>query len=105
MKPSPIPKPRLLPVLTYQQLKTVARISRIREDQYPLPFPATQVFQRRDPLPIRATRGNPSVGNEGQYSMARFVRRVDINSREVIMYANDRITPGAASKKMASKFS
>ncbi|MBW0550903.1 hypothetical protein O181_090618 [Austropuccinia psidii MF-1] len=70
----------------------------------PLPFPAAQVFHRRDGWPIQITREDPHVESENQESVARLLRRVDRNSREVIMYANDRTIPGTASEEMAEKF-
>ncbi|MBW0574713.1 hypothetical protein O181_114428 [Austropuccinia psidii MF-1] len=48
VKPSPSQKPRKSPITTSQQLKPVASSSRRRDGLSPLPFPADQVFQRRD---------------------------------------------------------
>ncbi|MBW0465094.1 hypothetical protein O181_004809 [Austropuccinia psidii MF-1] len=56
IRPSPIQHPRPSPILTSQQLQPVSRTSRRREDWSPLPFPASQVFQRREHWPIRVTR-------------------------------------------------
>ncbi|MBW0461531.1 hypothetical protein O181_001246 [Austropuccinia psidii MF-1] len=78
---------------------------RRREDHLPLPFPATQLFQRRENWPIQATREDPNMESEGQDAVARFFRIDDRNSREVITYANDRMIPGTASEEMAAKFS
>ncbi|MBW0572835.1 hypothetical protein O181_112550 [Austropuccinia psidii MF-1] len=52
VRPSPIRKSRNPPIVTSQQLHPVASTSRGREELSPLPFPATQVFQRRDQWPI-----------------------------------------------------
>ena len=41
--------------------------------------------------------------SDNQDAVARLFTRVDRNSREVIMYANDRTIPGTASKQMAAK--
>ncbi|MBW0553697.1 hypothetical protein O181_093412 [Austropuccinia psidii MF-1] len=48
VRPSPIQQPRNSPIVTSQQLQPVASTSRRREEISPLPFPAAQVFQRRD---------------------------------------------------------
>ncbi|MBW0517520.1 hypothetical protein O181_057235 [Austropuccinia psidii MF-1] len=77
--------------------------SRRRDGFSPLPFPATQVFQRRDCWPIWVTREDPNAVSEKHEAVARLFRRVDSNSREVIMYANDRTIPGTASEEMAAK--
>ncbi|MBW0546971.1 hypothetical protein O181_086686 [Austropuccinia psidii MF-1] len=50
--PSQSQKPRNSPITTSQQLQPVASSSRRRDGLSPLPFPATQVFQRRDRWPI-----------------------------------------------------
>ncbi|MBW0495330.1 hypothetical protein O181_035045 [Austropuccinia psidii MF-1] len=97
VRPSPIPQPRISPIVTSQQLQLVAISSRRREELLPLTFPATQVFQKRECWPIRVTREDPNMVNEGQDAVARFFRRVERNSREVINYANDRMIPGTAS--------
>ncbi|MBW0570048.1 hypothetical protein O181_109763 [Austropuccinia psidii MF-1] len=86
------------------QLQPETSSSRRSNCLSPLPFPAAQVFQRRDPWPIRVTREDPNVVSENQDAVARILRRVDRKSREVIMYANDRMIPGTASEEMASKF-
>ncbi|MBW0491664.1 hypothetical protein O181_031379 [Austropuccinia psidii MF-1] len=44
MKPSPIPQPRPSPLHTSHQLRPVASISQIGEDQSPFPFPASKIF-------------------------------------------------------------
>ncbi|MBW0480916.1 hypothetical protein O181_020631 [Austropuccinia psidii MF-1] len=44
------------PMVTSQQLQPVSSSSRRREDQSPFPFPATQVFQRREHWPFWVTR-------------------------------------------------
>ncbi|MBW0535915.1 hypothetical protein O181_075630 [Austropuccinia psidii MF-1] len=82
----------------------MASSSRRRDGFSPLPFPAAQLFQRRDCWPIRVTREDPNVVSENQDSVARLFRRVDRNSREVIIYPNDRTIPGTSSKEMAAKF-
>ncbi|MBW0550158.1 hypothetical protein O181_089873 [Austropuccinia psidii MF-1] len=79
--------------------------SRRRRDSFsPLPFPAAQVFQRSNCWPILVTREDPNADSENQEAVARLFRRVDRNSREVIMYANDTTIPGTASEEMAEKF-
>ncbi|MBW0463371.1 hypothetical protein O181_003086 [Austropuccinia psidii MF-1] len=103
VRPSPIQQPRNSPIVTSQQLQPVASTSRRREHS-PLPFPASQVFQRRDLWPIQVTREDPNMESENQDSLARLSRRVDRNSREVVMYANDRTIPGTASEEMAERF-
>ncbi|MBW0578479.1 hypothetical protein O181_118194, partial [Austropuccinia psidii MF-1] len=103
--PSPIPQPRNSPLITSKQLQPMASSSRRRDGFSPLPFPAAQVFQRRDRWPIQVTREDPNAERENQEAVARFFRRVNKNSREVIMYANDRTIPVTASEEMAAKFS
>ncbi|MBW0508834.1 hypothetical protein O181_048549 [Austropuccinia psidii MF-1] len=105
LRPSPIQQPRNSPIVTSQQLQPVASTSRRREELSPFPFPAAQVFQCRDQWPIRVTREDPNTESENQDAVARLFRRVDRNSREVIMYANDRTFPGTASEEIASNFS
>ncbi|MBW0460852.1 hypothetical protein O181_000567 [Austropuccinia psidii MF-1] len=105
IKPYYIPQPRPSPVFTSQKLQPVTSTSRRREDQSPLPFPDTQVFQRRESLPIRVAREDKNVVNEGQNSVARLLRQVHRNSKEVMMYSNDRMTPGTTSKEMDAKSS
>ncbi|MBW0533212.1 hypothetical protein O181_072927 [Austropuccinia psidii MF-1] len=104
VRPSPSHKPRNSPITTSQQLQPVASSSRRRDGLSPLPFPVAQVFQRIDCWPIQITRENNNAASEKQEAVARFFRRVDRNSREVIMYANDRTIPGTASEEMAAKF-
>ncbi|MBW0474699.1 hypothetical protein O181_014414 [Austropuccinia psidii MF-1] len=104
MKPCPIPQPRTSPILTSHKSQPVASTSQRREAWSLLPFPATQVFQKRESWPIRVTREDPTVVNESQYSLAKLFRSVDRNSREVIVYAHDRIVLGNASEEMDSKF-
>ncbi|MBW0519238.1 hypothetical protein O181_058953 [Austropuccinia psidii MF-1] len=103
VSPSPNQKPRNSPIATSQQLQPMASCSR-RDGLSPLPFPAAQVFQRKDHWPILITREDPNAVSENQEAVARSFRRVDRNSREVIMYANDRTIPGTASEEMAEKF-
>ncbi|MBW0502780.1 hypothetical protein O181_042495 [Austropuccinia psidii MF-1] len=91
-------------MVTSQNLKPVASSSKRRGDHSPLLFPTTQVLQKREHWPIQVTREDLNMENEGQYSVARFLRRVDRNSRVVNMYANDRKIPGTASEDMASMF-
>ncbi|MBW0547193.1 hypothetical protein O181_086908 [Austropuccinia psidii MF-1] len=105
VRPSPSQNSRNSPITTSRQLQPVASSSRRRDGLSPLPFPATQVFQRRDRWPIQSTREDPNAASENQEAVARLFRRVDRNSREVIMYANDRTIPGTASEEMAAKFS
>ncbi|MBW0468419.1 hypothetical protein O181_008134 [Austropuccinia psidii MF-1] len=103
MRPSPIPPPRKSPMVTSQKLQPVASSRKRREDQWPLPFPAAQLFQRRECLPVWVTREDPNMENEGQDYVARLLRRVDRNSREVISYANHRMIPGTAFEEMDAK--
>ncbi|MBW0477006.1 hypothetical protein O181_016721 [Austropuccinia psidii MF-1] len=63
VRPSPIPQPRNSLMVTTQQLQPVASSSRIREDQSPLPFPATKVLQKREHWPIWVTREDPNMAN------------------------------------------
>ncbi|MBW0539168.1 hypothetical protein O181_078883 [Austropuccinia psidii MF-1] len=87
-----------------QKLQPLTGTSKRREDRFHLPLPASQVFQRGENWPFRATREDPKVVNEVQYVLARICRRVYRNSRYVIMYANDRMIPGTVSEWMDSKF-
>ncbi|MBW0554900.1 hypothetical protein O181_094615 [Austropuccinia psidii MF-1] len=103
-RPTPIQQPRNSPIITSQQLQPVASSSRRRDGLSPLPFPAAEVFQRRDCWPIQATREDPNAASENQETVARLFRRVVRHSREVIMYANDRNIPDTASEKIAAKF-
>ncbi|MBW0585402.1 hypothetical protein O181_125117 [Austropuccinia psidii MF-1] len=105
VRPSPIPHPRNSPMVTSQQPQPVASTSRRREELSPLLFPAAQLFQSRDQWPIQVTRGDPNMASENQDSVARLFRRVDRNSRQVIMYANDRIILGTSEEEMAETFS
>ncbi|MBW0587304.1 hypothetical protein O181_127019 [Austropuccinia psidii MF-1] len=105
LRPSPIQPSRISPITTSCQLQPEASSSRRRDGLSPLLFPAAQVFQRRDCWPIQVTREDPNAASENQDAVARLFRRVDRNSREVIMYANDRMIPGTASEEMAAKFS
>ncbi|MBW0557834.1 hypothetical protein O181_097549 [Austropuccinia psidii MF-1] len=104
VRPPPIQQPRNSPIVTSQQLQPVASTSRRREELSPLPFTAAQGFQCRDQRPIQVTREDPNTASDNQDSVARLFRRVDRNSREVIMYANGRTIPGSASEEMAAKF-
>ncbi|MBW0577505.1 hypothetical protein O181_117220 [Austropuccinia psidii MF-1] len=99
------PAVRPSPIVTSQQLQPVASTSRRREELSPFPFPAAQVFQNWDQWPILVTREHPNTASYNQDAVDRLFRRVDRNSREVIMYANDRSIPRTASEEMASKFS
>ncbi|MBW0570196.1 hypothetical protein O181_109911 [Austropuccinia psidii MF-1] len=104
VRPSPSQQPRNSPITTSQQLQPVASSIRRRDGLSPLPFPAAQVFQRRNCWPIQITREDPNTESENQEAVARLFRRVDRNSREVIMYANDRTILGTASEEMVAKF-
>ncbi|MBW0534510.1 hypothetical protein O181_074225 [Austropuccinia psidii MF-1] len=104
MRPSPIPQPRNSPMVTSKRLQPVASSSRRSKDQLPFPFHATQVFEGRECWPIWVIREDLNMENEGQDSVARLFTIVDINSREVIIYANDMTIPGTASEEMAEKF-
>ncbi|MBW0504134.1 hypothetical protein O181_043849 [Austropuccinia psidii MF-1] len=103
VRPSSSQQPRNSPITTSRHLQPVASSRRRRDGLSPLLFPAAQVFQRRDCLPIQITREDPNAESENQDAVARLFRRVDRNSREVIMYANDRTIPGTASEEMAAK--
>ncbi|MBW0485686.1 hypothetical protein O181_025401 [Austropuccinia psidii MF-1] len=105
MRPSLIPQPRNSPMVTSQKLQPVASSSRRREHLCPFLFPCPQVLQQREQWPIRVTREDPNMENEGQESVARLFRRVDRNSGEMIEYANDRSIPSTASEVLAAKFS
>ncbi|MBW0529062.1 hypothetical protein O181_068777 [Austropuccinia psidii MF-1] len=76
VRPSPIPQPRDSPMVTSQQPQPVASTGRRRE--------------------------YPNMESENQDAVARLFSRGDRNSREVIMYANNRTIPGTASEEMAS---
>ncbi|MBW0542934.1 hypothetical protein O181_082649 [Austropuccinia psidii MF-1] len=104
VRPSPSQKPRNSPITTSHQLQPVASSSRIKDGLSPLPFPATQVFQRRDRWPIQINIEDPNAASENQEDMAGLFRRADRDSRVVIMYANDRTILGIASEDMAAKF-
>ncbi|MBW0545972.1 hypothetical protein O181_085687 [Austropuccinia psidii MF-1] len=103
-RPSPIQQSRNSPIVNSQQRQPVASTSKRREELSSLLFPATQVFQGRDQWPIQVTRENPNTASDNQDAVARLLRRVDRNSRELIMYANDRTIPGTASEEMSAKF-
>ncbi|MBW0477496.1 hypothetical protein O181_017211 [Austropuccinia psidii MF-1] len=105
VRPSPIQQSRASPIVTSQPLQHEASSSRRREELSPLLFPAAQVFQQRDRWHMRVTREDPNTQSENQDAVARLFRRADRNSREVIMYANDRTIPGTASEEMAEKLS
>ncbi|MBW0560966.1 hypothetical protein O181_100681 [Austropuccinia psidii MF-1] len=61
VRPSPSQKPRNSPITTSQQLQPMASSSKRRDGLSPLPFPAAQVFQRRDFWPIQITREDPNA--------------------------------------------
>ncbi|MBW0524752.1 hypothetical protein O181_064467 [Austropuccinia psidii MF-1] len=105
VRPSPIQQPRNSRIITPQQLQPMVSFSRRRDGFSPFPFPATQVFQRRDHWPIRVTKEDPNAASENKEAVARLLRRDDRNSREVIVYANDRTIPGTSSEDMAAKLS
>ncbi|MBW0513359.1 hypothetical protein O181_053074 [Austropuccinia psidii MF-1] len=52
VRQSPNQQPRNSPITTSQQLQPMVSSSRRRDGLSPLPFPAAQVFQRRDCWPI-----------------------------------------------------
>ncbi|MBW0549940.1 hypothetical protein O181_089655 [Austropuccinia psidii MF-1] len=56
VRPSPIQQPRNSPITTSQKLQPMASSSRRRDGLSPLPFPAAQLFQRRDCGPMQITR-------------------------------------------------
>ncbi|MBW0562350.1 hypothetical protein O181_102065 [Austropuccinia psidii MF-1] len=103
VRPSPVQQSRNSPITTSHKLQPVASSSRRRDGFSPLPFPAAQVFQRRECWPIQLTREDPNAASENQEGVARLFRRVDRKSREVIMYSNDMTIPGTASEEMAAK--
>ncbi|MBW0577536.1 hypothetical protein O181_117251 [Austropuccinia psidii MF-1] len=105
VRPSPVQPSKISPMTTSRQLQPEASASRRRDGLSPLLFPAAQVFQRSDCWPIQVTREDPNAASENKDAVARLFRRVDRNSREVIMYANDGMIPGTASEEMAAKFS
>ncbi|MBW0576639.1 hypothetical protein O181_116354 [Austropuccinia psidii MF-1] len=78
-----------------------AMIPKVRPS--PIPQTGNSPMQRAR-WPIQVTIEDPNMANEGQDAVSRIFRGVDRNSREVIMYANDRTIPGTASEEMASKF-
>ncbi|MBW0470375.1 hypothetical protein O181_010090 [Austropuccinia psidii MF-1] len=104
-RPSPVPQSRNFPIVTSQQLQPVASSSRRREELSTLLFPAAQFFQQREHWPIRVTRGDPNMASENQDAVAKLFRRVDIYSRKLIEYANDRTIPGTASEEIDAKLS
>ncbi|MBW0547299.1 hypothetical protein O181_087014 [Austropuccinia psidii MF-1] len=104
VRSSPIPQPRKSPMLTSKQLQHVASSRKRKEDKSTLPFPSVQVFQKREFWLIQVTREDANVENDGQDSLSRLFRKVQKNSRVVIVYLNDRMIPGTASKGMAAKF-
>ncbi|MBW0472920.1 hypothetical protein O181_012635 [Austropuccinia psidii MF-1] len=71
VRPSPIQQSRTSPIVTSKQLQAEASSSRRREELSPLPFPAAQVFQKRDCWPIQVTREDPNTASENQDSVAR----------------------------------
>ncbi|MBW0493708.1 hypothetical protein O181_033423 [Austropuccinia psidii MF-1] len=103
VRPSPIQQSRASPIVTSQQLQPIASSNRRREELSRLLFPATQVFQQRHCWPIRVTREDPNTASENQDALSRLFRRG--NSRDVIMYANDRTIPGTSFEEMAKTFS
>ncbi|MBW0517686.1 hypothetical protein O181_057401 [Austropuccinia psidii MF-1] len=105
VRPSPLQQSRASPIVTSQKLQPEAISSRRRGELSPLSFPATQVFHQRDCWPIRVTREYPNTASENHDAVARFFRKADRNSREVIMYANDRTIPGTSSEEMAANVS
>ncbi|MBW0490354.1 hypothetical protein O181_030069 [Austropuccinia psidii MF-1] len=104
LRPSPIHQSRNFAIVTSQRLQPVASSSRRREQLSPLWFPAAQVFQKSNCWPIQVTREYPDTESVNQDAVARLLRRVDRNSREVIEYANNRNIPGTASEEIAAKF-
>ncbi|MBW0478706.1 hypothetical protein O181_018421 [Austropuccinia psidii MF-1] len=101
VRPSPIHQSRNSPIVTSQQLQPVASSSRRREELSPFLFPAAQVSQKRDCWPIQVTREDQNMESENKDAVARLLRGVDRNSREVIEYSNDRTIPGITSKEIA----
>ncbi|MBW0473064.1 hypothetical protein O181_012779 [Austropuccinia psidii MF-1] len=104
VRPSSMHQSRSSPIVTSKQRQPVASSSRRREDLSPLPFTASQLFQKRDHWPTQVTREDPNTASDNQDAVARLFRRVDRNGREVIEYANDRNIPSNASEEMAGKY-
>ncbi|MBW0541502.1 hypothetical protein O181_081217 [Austropuccinia psidii MF-1] len=103
VRPSPIQQSRNSPMVNSQQLQPVASTSRRRDKLSPLLFPGAQAFQHKDQWPILVTIEDPHTASDNRDDVARLFRRVYRNSREVIMYANDRTIPGTASEEMAAE--
>ncbi|MBW0562378.1 hypothetical protein O181_102093 [Austropuccinia psidii MF-1] len=69
-----------------------------------LNYTEDQAFKRRENWTIEVSRVDSAVGTYGKDSIARIFRRVYRNSKEVIIYGNDRIIPGITSEEMAAKY-
>ncbi|MBW0558359.1 hypothetical protein O181_098074 [Austropuccinia psidii MF-1] len=78
MRPSPILQPRDSQIVNSQQLQHVASSSRRREDQSPLPFPAAQVFHKREHCPIQVIREDLNIENDRQDAVESFFRIADV---------------------------
>ncbi|MBW0467778.1 hypothetical protein O181_007493 [Austropuccinia psidii MF-1] len=104
IRPSPVPQPRTS-TMPPSELKPVASTSnRRRVERSHLPYQEIEVFQREDHWPAKATSQDLNEIHDPQDSVERISQRVDINSREMIFYDNDRIIPGMASEEMPSEF-
>ncbi|MBW0464782.1 hypothetical protein O181_004497 [Austropuccinia psidii MF-1] len=77
VRPSPNQQPTKSPITASQQLQPMASSSRRRDGLSSLPFPAAQLFQRRDHWPIQITREDPNAASEKQEAVARVFRRGD----------------------------
>ncbi|MBW0513927.1 hypothetical protein O181_053642 [Austropuccinia psidii MF-1] len=73
VRPSPIQQSRDSPIVTPQRLQPEASSSRRREELSPLPFPTSQVFQKRNCWSIRVIREDPNTESEAQDSVARLI--------------------------------
>ncbi|MBW0481898.1 hypothetical protein O181_021613 [Austropuccinia psidii MF-1] len=71
LRPDLIPQPRKSPMITYQKLQPVGSSSKQSKYEFPVLFPVTQVFQRREHWPVWVTRKDLNMENEGKDSVAR----------------------------------
>ncbi|MBW0500527.1 hypothetical protein O181_040242 [Austropuccinia psidii MF-1] len=90
------------PSSNMQPLASTSR--RSRAERSPLPFPTAEVLQRKECWSVRATREDPNVVTEPQDAVARLFRRADRNSREMIVYANNKMIPGTTTEEMTANF-
>ncbi|MBW0471110.1 hypothetical protein O181_010825 [Austropuccinia psidii MF-1] len=78
--------------------------NRSRVERSPLTFPTSEVLQKRECWPVRATREDPNMVTEPQDAVARLFGRLDRNIREIIVYSNERMIPETSTEEMASNF-